>query len=350
MPSAVRFVDSIIGAVSEGKSVLLEIPECFPWYNTMFNQVKEKIRASISDRSIECISPIELSDEGPGEYLRQNFCSEEVKLKYRHSKGYPAFFAENETGILTRVLWIRRGTVKWNKAWYDFIDKYNSEKSKNDRHAVFVLELPDVSVTKEIKRSISVSLSEGLNGYDSFLFNMFLAAELNEPTEIRQYLAELASSVGEMDIELNGFCLSPEYYKKFMDNPFETIGEIADSEARNDGKCFEILDEERVKQNIIKAQIKVFFPLLEDFRIKLIKRYYDDIKKANLYDDLSHKCYDDPYDVELRSLYYAAGNGQLKLSGSDKEHLSFFRDVRNDLAHLNQLKSNRIREMLKYIK
>ena len=65
-----------------------------------------------------------------------------------------------------------------------------------------------------------------------------------------------------------------------------------------------------VETAVWKAQIKLVFPELEDFRRNLVQKYSDKIKNYLPITSSSGERIDKPSDVEIGQLFYIAGKGK----------------------------------------
>jgi len=111
---------------------------------------------------------------------------------------------------------------------------------------------------------------------------------------------------------------------------------------------------EEMEKQIWKAQLQVLFPLIEMERISFIDKHFAEIKESlvtpfwdykkseSLYITQFGEPIENPYDVEIGTLYRMnhlreSSDKSLYLlflpSEQDREHLSLLHDMRNSIAH-----------------
>ncbi len=96
-------------------------------------------------------------------------------------------------------------------------------------------------------------------------------------------------------------------------------------------------DREAVEHCIWLAQIKTIYPKIEEYRENFVQKYFDRIALQLPISAPYGEVYTEPKDVELGTLSYMAGNGNLSLSTSAYDKLKAYKEARNKLSHLNTL-------------
>nr|MCR5650353.1 hypothetical protein [Lachnospiraceae bacterium] len=167
----------------------------------------------------------------------------------------------------------------------------------------------------------------------------------NEDAIIKKYVSELVANIAGNDIELSALCI--KNYRLFLGNPSEQIKTITNEEVRSGGTDFIYKkDFNEIEHLIWLAQIKTIYPFIEEYREDFVKKYSVDISKKLPIEASYGEVYSDPKDVELGTLVYMAGCGDLVLNGKEYEKLKKFKDARNKLSHLSTLNIEEINELL----
>ena len=145
---------------------------------------------------------------------------------------------------------------------------------------------------------------------------------------MKQYLAEMVTKLVGGDLELGAACLRRA--EEFLREPREIFKTVSAEEKRTHS-------EEDIDFAVWFTQLKLTFPLIETFRRNLIKRYHDAIAKALPYDtDYGERIYQ-PKQAELGVLCRLASEYRMRFDKPDWDELLYYRDVRNNVAHLGIL-------------
>lgn len=342
--NAVNFVNHAIKLVLEEKHLVLELPANLPWYSMMKQLIEEGLRKS-SDRITERIAD---SPQKPGEYILEHFCKKEIRDEYRPSIGYATFLANCDNILLNeRFVWITDIVEEHCSEWAEFISDYAKKSGGQNKRGVFILEARNGSKFKNKKGIEVLSFQEEVDTCDSLVFNMLATSQLKESDQIKKYLAELVSSIAGGDIELCAQCVCKYKYKKFLSAPYETIKEIEQKEYRSNGERF-LIDKNRdeIEKLVWKAQIKVLFPVIEEYRERFVSKYYDEIDRHLPISNTFGQEYTEPMEVELGTLYYMAVNGKIDVTEEEKKEVNLYKNARNNLAHLMNLDIREIRVIL----
>ena len=99
-----------------------------------------------------------------------------------------------------------------------------------------------------------------------------------------------------------------------------------------------------VEKAIWEAQIKLFFPRLEDFRRTLVQKYSNKIKKYLPITSSSGERIDKPSDVEIGQLFFISGKEKF-LEKSEFDMLCKMRNARNLLAHRDSIDFTMLNEI-----
>ena len=341
--NAVRFVADIKQCLLEEKSILLKYSNAMPWRDQFEESVREAVKLQNAEKKFVEIPEV----EEPGEYILKEFCKKEKRAEYRPSKGYAKFFAESDDIVLhDRYLWIEVGSVECLEKWLSFVSEYLKERGKHENKTVFILEWSN-NTQPPIKKGIKVfSFDDYIGEYDRIVFAVLASSDIKENLFIKEYIAELVSSVTGNDIELCAECIRG--YKTFLENPGEYIKQIIVNKTRSDGTDFFYdKDSEAVEHLIWLAQIKTIYPWLEEYREDFVQKHSTVIMKQLPIQASYGEIYSDPKDVELGTLMYMVGNDYLPLSITEQEKLKACKEARNKLSHLTALSIDEILELLR---
>lgn len=335
--NAVQFIEKMVETVQEKeKHVALELPENMPWYDTMIQLAEEKMRGGSSERKLVFMQG---DEEEAGKSIFLEFCSGDKQTEYNPAVGYAAFLAKSDDIVLNeRIVWISGIPRDRSRDWMEFVSEYaSSRKKKGGGGGIFILELQESAVGLAKKKGVQmISFHKEISRYDSVVFNMLAASSIKEPANLKEYLAELISNIAGSDIELGAQCV--RRHKEFLTDPYQALQRISLEELRSSGKEFNIaLNPEEVKKQIWKAQIKIIFPLIEEFRGRFVDRYQEQIRGQLPIPYAFGEEFTVADEVEVGTLYYMACHDKIHVSRKDYDCLKMFREARNDLAHLSTL-------------
>ena len=289
--NATSFID-LIGNKLKKQSLILSNSKDIPWYNYFRDQIS-KIIKKYNKSSMYIIDGKKYKDIFEYEYefndyLLKEYCSSDLQLQCDSSVKLSEFMAENDDGISIhkKYIWIDVYSQKSFENWVNFISEYVKYREKhlegkdNKEIACFLISCQENYISDKLE---SYSFGNYINSYDCFLlFNLTLSNfkilsdfDLKENIEeaekdIKTYIAEFASNIikdklTEKNIEIFTQCLTKEFYKKFLYNPYNYIIN------RN-------IESYTIKRSLLKSQLKVIFPILEEFRQKVVDKYSELIK------------------------------------------------------------------------
>lgn len=165
-------------------------------------------------------------------------------------------------------------------------------------------------------------------------------------TYLRPYLAEVVSSVCGDDVELCAACVLRGM--EFLSLPDQTINDIIESCHRSDGeRYFFNKSKEEITVSIWESQLKYIFPLIESYRKYFVKRYIRAIKNILPISNSYGEKVTIPEDVEIGTLFYLVGRGDIVISSTEYNELERYRNARNRLAHMNVLENEEVEAILK---
>lgn len=338
------FVHDITAALLAEHSVVLCTSDHLPWPDTMREIIQDGVNTANFDRTIRQIRAEEVGED-PGAYLFNLFCEPDFRAKYRPGKGgYAKFLADCEGCTLSGVyIWVVGAKGKNLKAWNDFLGDYLGFLGKKTG-GVFLLEAENEADIAKKKNMHVFAYEKEIGAYDYFVFNLLLATEYGGSTYGKQYLAELVSYVVGADVELSAKCIRQG--ENFLANPYEIYKELADEEAE-DGKNIIAKTPDEIEQAVWTTQIKLVFPLIEEFRRKFIKRRGSFVQSTLPHPDTSGHIIRDPQEVEIGMLNYLASKNQWPLSYPEWEGLKLHHEARNILAHMGTLTVTQMKDIFR---
>lgn len=341
VPNAALFVRKLVDSLLEEKSLILHTSVPLPWRGYFVRSVRDEVQQQCAGKSFENIA----ATKDPGKYLLEHYCKWEKRADYRPAISPAKFLSISDDIVLhQRIFWVQPETREEFEAWTQFIAEYVRYRGKDKEAAAFVLEWRDEQ-TVPIQKGLTVlDFSKEVGEYDYFAFCVLAASSVHKSRLIQSYLTELATGIAEDDVELCGVCL--DVSQKLMENPYDTIREIADTQYRSDGMDF-VFEKTRteVKRMVWLAQLKAVYPVLEQYRENFVERHREEIARNLPLKTSLGETYDSPEEVELGALKMMANTNMLILAPEEYNRLRLYRDARNRLAHLDPLYYEEIREL-----
>lgn len=346
IPSARYFLEQITETLLMHKSVLLSDPECLPWVDDLYTELESSLFARSSNCSLKVI---DCPADDIGRYFLENYCKKEKRVQYRPTETPASFLARNsDIGLNRYYIWVKNISPEGLRSWKKFITDYYAAVPQGMPCAGFILEVSTAGIA-DTRNLVPFSFERGITPYDSFTFCALASARARIPQQYRAYLTEVVSALCQKDVELCAVCLMD--WKDFFQDPIDRYCVLVKSSLRSSGKSFGVAaDEVQLSHSLWEAQLKQLFPIIERYRSDFIRLHFHEIEALlpvsnRLGEDLST-----PQDVELGILYYWALHEQIKTSNNEYHTLDFFRKMRNNLAHLNPLKSEDVYQILSHIK
>ena len=342
VPKARAFIERLVDDMIQEKSLLLHTNHGIPWESSCIQIIRTNVQQQNSFRNFETLD----GSGEPGNILLQKFCSPEKRAMYRPAKGYARFFAENDDIVLhERYIWVTIPSSDALERWSRFVSEYCTYRSKGKTKAVFILQWHG-RLERERKRGIQIhSFDEAIDEYDCTVFTTMAASSISIPRLIQCYLAELASTVLQNDIELSAACL--QRYREFLENPSGTIQQLLVEEQRSNGQPFEFEESpQAIDKKIWRAQVRAIYPYLEEYREQFVQKYWNAIDACLPIEAPYGECYTSPNDVGLGTLLHMANENQVLISQQEYEMLKYFRNARNKLSHLDVLSMEEINKLL----
>lgn len=209
------------------------------------------------------------------------------------------------------------------------------------------MEVHNDELAKKSKKGIkNLIFNQSIGEYDKYAFCALAASQTTCKDFLRPYLAEIVSSICSDDIELCAACVSRG--KEFLESPVDTINMIVRDYFRSDGERYSFCkDTEDINNSIWECQLKYIFPLIEDYRKYFISRYACAIKSILPITNSYGEKVSIPEDVEIGTLLYLVGKGDISISQREYAELERYRNARNKLAHMNILENEALEVILK---
>lgn len=335
VPNSRAFADTIFDSVSEGKNTVL-ISKCgLPWYNFFYAKLKDCFRQRNASKVIEELSNI----SNPGEYLLHKYCKPEKRATYRPGKSFANFFASSEDIVIhDRLFWVRLNDDSLLDTWMTFISDYVKERGKGKKQASFLIECTTNKVINSRKGITVTSFEDSISEYDRFVFCMLAASSVNEKGNIKKYLSELISNVIGNNVELCEKVICD--YRTFLSNPYSVVSKFI-----GDSNLFSKTENE-VAHDVWLSQVRIVYPVLEDFREGFVKKHWRDISRNLPISSSSGESYAEPADVELGTLRFLADNWKITLTAEEHDVLILHTQARNDLSHLKSIDLSTVRKIL----
>lgn len=324
-----RFIRDAADNLTNGKSVVLRLPERVPWLDTMREVFDKRLRKS-GTLSIEVVDAKNISE--PPEFVFEEFCEAKDGFRPVNETAYARFLAQR-TGISlnSSCIWIRNAEPAQVNRWFAFIADYHKFLG-GKRGGVFLLETGDALNFADAAGVEVLSYAKRISDYDCFAFNIFVAAEFGKANHLmKQYLAELVSALTEGDVEFGAECIRRG--ESLLQNPAVVFENILSTDAFTSHKSAEDID-----RAIWMTQMKLVFPLVETFRRNFIKKYEMTLKTTPPYPDA-------PEELEIGNLFGLFALKRWLLDNEDADDLEMYREVRNKLAHLKILPFDELQRM-----
>lgn len=333
--NSVRFLDDVKDAMLEGKSVILNFTGTIPWYDDLKEFLEQKLDCMTDTRSF-VYDDVTTVTMNPGEYLFTKYFSEAERRKYWTNKSYEHFMAENDNTTLNHRILCITGINSGNVAsWLKTVSEYLEYRNSEER-CVFILFVQQAN-TNASKLISNIQYADYVTDYDCLMLCLTLLSTEKCSSIQKQYISEIASNIADNNVEIAG--LLAKEGMSLAEDPYGTASQVLWD---NDIKVANL--SEVVETAVWKAQIKLVFPRLEDFRRNLVQKYSEKIKKHLPITSSSGERIDKPSDVEIGQLFFIAGKGKF-LEKNEFDMLSKMREARNLLAHSEGIKFGNLQEM-----
>lgn len=332
-PNASRLCKEIVQALFCGRQVIFHHPQHLPWQNTFCKNIEKLILEQESERTLKIVAAESIPDTlaGLGDYLLKNFCKPDLRTRFRSAMGYADFLANHTNGntLSTTYLLIENASAKQVETWIPFLEEYHEKLGQNNGCTFLLTTSADTNL--HAKGIECIDYEEEITDYDCLIFYLILAGECKDcPPALRQYLGELTGTIAKKDVELGAACVKQG--NSFLKNPLEILQYLS-----NDGRCSFPEEETTIRSAIWMTQVKMLFPIIENFRQRFLERYQERIQKQLPHNNSFGEPVTDYHDVELGLIWHFFYDHDLQVSDKDYNDFRIYRDARNNLAHIEPL-------------
>lgn len=335
LSNPVNLADSIVDTLIENRSSVIVYRDVIPWKETFYTVIMEGIAQYNSSmrNSFHHIG----ENTAPEDFFMNKYCSREEQGKYWKPSGTKArFLSECKSSSLNKshVFIDLAGSAA---GWIRFIDEYSSYFAEDEEHGLFVVFTSDRNIkgTKYIDR---YSYNDIISNFDALLLCMTILSERKYSIREKQYISEVAVSIAEEDIVLSGGLA--EYGMELAKEPYYTVQSVL-----NENKIVCNPDSQKIKTSLWQAQVKVLFPVLEQYRCGLVSRYKEEINSFLFHSTNGTYKTNNPYELEIGELYHLCKNQHI-LTKAEFDILVKVRDARNALAHWDVIPYEKLTDLL----
>ncbi len=336
LSNPILLLDDVTDCLLDNQSVVVVYHNDLPWRETLMEALDRKIEPYSSNMSIKHHTLTDTQD--PGEFLLEKCCSQEIQQKYWPTDSKALFLAEHEAVVLNNSYVVIDLAGNSDK-WISFIKEYTACFKAEDRHGLFILFTQDKKYLESSRKTSDetdntspvqfLDYTSYIHDYDTYLLCMTILSQKGLSMQQQQYLSEIAIALAGESTQLageladRGEALAEHTLPVFQ----ETLQTLKLPVERID---------QRVQYALWQAQLKVFFPLLEQFRRQLFETYRTDItERFHAAPSGTYDC-EKPEELEIGQLLFLFKQTRI-LSMRDYELLQSAKEARNCLAHLNHL-------------
>ena len=330
-----RLVRETVNLLQSGISVCICTHNNFPFRDTFFQQVANKIRET--EHSL-LLDDVILATGDPGILLIDRFG---LKSEYRESIKPTDFLLKRRALANYLIPVVAVGDDV--DMWLDFINSYQAGSIVD---GLFILEVNTDSRVREFKKIQTIRYTDFVTDYDALLFAGLITDDNLSNTSTKRYVTAMVTSFFGGDAEgITSFI-----------NQYQTTREPIDCLPEN------VLPIDNLKYRLWNAQVQELFPLImrethdiirmwrtqfdeafeyiEDSRYYLNSLFPDGLRKMN------HEAIESPNDLELASIYFLMRKKRRDKSGNDtldyvlfipdinvRERIELLYNMRNSIAH-----------------
>lgn len=332
-PNASRLCEEIVQALFCGRQVIFHHPQHLPWQDAFCKNIERLIRSHEAERTLKIVAAESIPDTlaGLGDYLLKNFCKPDLRTRFRSAMGYADFLANHTNGntLGTTYLLIENASAKQVEAWIPFLEEYHEKLGQNNGCTFLLTTSADTDL--HAKGIECIDYEEEITDYDCLIFYLILAGECKDcPPALRQYLGELTGTIAKKDVELGAACVKQG--SAFLKNPQTILQHLSE-----EGRCHFLEEETTIRSAIWMTQVKMLFPIIENFRQRFLERYQERIQKQLPHNNNFGEPVIDYHDVELGLIWHLFCDHDLQVSDKDYNDFHIYRDARNHLAHIEPL-------------
>lgn len=324
LSTSFQHIQEIVDELYEENNILVMCKTSVPYCQSLYDNIRRNVGKISAYRSIQFIDC--KKNEQPGKTILENVCSEKTRNNYWPGQPYSEYLAEaNDSTFDKQFIWVRNILTDNDlSAWIRFSDDYQ-EKIGLGNGAVFILESigsHENFVKSDKYHKMDITPKE----FEKYVFCMLCTSEKNCSDALKQYIAELSFNLGGGYIDLCGELASAG--ESLVESP-ETVYASCCQKLN----IMSAKDTKQVDSDILVSQMKHIFPVLEERRQSIIKKYEFNINKILPIQNMIYDIVENPYDLEFSNLLKLYSVGKLVVEPMDVEALNLYRDIRNDLAH-----------------
>lgn len=355
-----NMAQKIILELENKNNVALFVPDDLPWRHQMRDIIRYEKRYDFDIKFIDASDefPKELDNYSIGDYIIKKFAKDDdIKYGFRNSGSIQDYISEKKI-IENLVLWIKGMNKTQEEKLLDFCRDFKTNGSQGN----FVLELKYIEESK-VRNFSTINYKEEINESDLMLFNSIILDNECDYYSVywKRYIANLCSLLCVTDAELSTYLMTSFNFKKI--EPIEALKALVSEEKfpRRGGNDHDHIlwsvrngDDNRIINNVWKAQLQVLFPMIEEERMTFIETFYDNLEEAlkipyfdfktNSTKMISQFDEDvlDPRELELGTIYlmnHLRRNDDKSLyllylpNEEIRNRLKLIHDLRNKLAH-----------------
>lgn len=328
-----RFIDAAAETAAAQKSCILALPDDIPFEEDFYMLLQQRVEAELAGQEVEILEGVsgKVSD-----FFLNVYCRRELRVTFRPKPGFTAakFLAGAETSIMHgRGFIVRVQDLKEFAEWSSFVSEYASAVPDNIPKAVFMLALKDHVAPKPVRGLTLIDFRNYSSLFDAYAYSAIRAADISEKSSIKTYLADLASSLADGNVERAEKTIY--IYREFLEDP-----------VRFASKYFGVGDEAALCRKVWESQLRCIFPRIEAFRCDFVEKHEGDISPhlGSLVNAFGEP-YESAGDVEIQTLFYMARKGLLQLEREEFDELKVYYIARNDLAHIKVLDIQTVRRI-----
>ncbi len=322
--SSSRIITDILESVKHRNSVIVNIFGA-PFSEEFAEITQNSLRMADPENSLELIDDSEDTTDVE-ELLFRKYCPDDAAMAYFPTlNNTKAKFVAHckQFRLNSSTAWVSLTDEKRAGEWIDFIREY-SLNCDLLRHAVFVLQINSGSLQPvRLKKITFVSAKDYITAYDYYVYYMLETAELYSCSTLKkQYIAELLASFCADDVATADIMLNRR--EEILERPIELYNECS---GQNNPQA-------ELQSRLWRAQMKVLFPAIEDFRYYIVRKYYDQIQKALPFETVYKFEISEAFELDLGNILAMNNAGCISLRQNDVEKIHDYKSIRDDLAHM----------------
>jgi len=340
---------------------MLQISQDTPWRSELRLQIEPQSKTSKS------IMVLDFEDTYDGtdfdNYILNQIAPQKANDYRAHVHGNIQNFITMENLLSDRILWIKGITQQHNSRWQELFSQWKSSIGQ------LVLELThnqERNLVKLGKNKSHLYDLDFITSEDNRVFVSMLCREMSENATHQRYLTSLLVHMCGMDAEVSSACLEESDFLK--EDPLEIITKVynkhffggfrgSSSNKMIEHPFYHIKNDNRsaLEKRVRKAQVEVFFPIIEDIRMDFINLHTDTLRRIMPSSDRFGKAVHSVYDMDINMVVSCIETNRnrdkdAKIIYYSEEFKSIrkFRDIRNRLAHAEVLNLSEVQIMIQW--